>query len=152
LFEGYLDDDETTNRAFERRDGFDWFKTGDMVSADETGALRFVGRADDVIKVAGENVSLSEVEAVVAQAPGIFEACVVAKPDPIRDVVPVAYLVASDPQNPPDEAALEEYAAAHLAPQSRPRAWHFVDSLPRTSVGKIRRFVLAGDSAEEETT
>jgi carnitine-CoA ligase len=64
------------------------------------GALQFVGRADDVIKVAGENVSLTEVEAILAQAPGVLEVAVVPRPDEIRDVVPVAYIVARDQADP----------------------------------------------------
>ena len=105
-----------------------------------TGAMRFVGRADDVIKVSGENVSLSEVEAVLAQAPGVLEVAVVAKPDPIRDVVPSAYVVPRDPQHPPDLDQLAEWAATNLAPAAWPREWQLIDELPRTSVGKVRRF------------
>jgi crotonobetaine/carnitine-CoA ligase len=148
LFCGYLDDEATTGRAFTKEAGWDWFKTGDLVLRDESGSLRFVGRADDVIKVSGENVSLSEVEAVVAQAPGVFEACVIGKSDPVRDVVPIAFIVASDPDNLPSTADLDEFASGNLTPQSRPREWHFVDSLPRTSVGKVRRFVLGADIEE----
>jgi crotonobetaine/carnitine-CoA ligase len=73
----------------------------------------------------------------------------VAKPDPVRDVVPIAFVVAVDSANPPDSADLDAFARVNLSPQSRPREWHYVDSLPRTSVGKIRRFALtAGDNAK----
>ncbi len=148
LFSEYLDDEVTTGRAFASESDWDWFKTGDLVSRDQSGSLRFVGRADDVIKVSGENVSLSEVEAVVAQAPGVFEACVIGKSDPVRDVVPIAFLVPSDPDDLPTTSDLDEFACGNLTPQSRPREWHFVDSLPRTSVGKVRRFVLNAHANE----
>ena len=59
-------------------DGATWFLTGDLAVQTASGALRFVGRADDVIKVAGENVSLTEVEAILAQAPGVLEVAVIA--------------------------------------------------------------------------
>jgi carnitine-CoA ligase len=92
--------------------------------------------------VAGENGSLSEVEAALAQAPGVLEAAVLAQPDPIRDQVPVAYVVARDPTAPPSIEQLTSWAETHLAPQARPRAWHLIDTLPRTSVGKVRRFKI----------
>jgi crotonobetaine/carnitine-CoA ligase len=140
LFAGYLDDEQTTAQAFQTTDAGTWFSTGDLVSANSDGVLRFVGRVDDVIKVSGENVSLTEVEAAVAQAPGVLEVAVVAQPDPVRDVVPVAYIVARDPNAPPLTAELDEWAARNLTPAARPRAWQLIDELPRTSVGKVRRF------------
>lgn len=127
-------------------EGRTWFLTGDLATATPGGALRFVGRADDVIKVAGENVSLTEVEAVVAQAPGVLEAAVVARADPIRDQVPVAYAVPHDPDDPPSVDRLTTWAERHVAPRARPRAWYLIDSLPRTSVGKVRRFKIGIDT------
>ncbi|KUO05546.1 class I adenylate-forming enzyme family protein [Streptomyces caeruleatus] len=140
LFAGYLDDAETTARAFSTEPQGTWFATGDLVSRDADGVLRFTGRVDDVIKVSGENVSLTEVEAAVAQAPGVLEAAVVGVSDPVRDTVPVAYVVARDPNEPPRAEDLDEWADRNLAPAARPRAWHLIDELPRTSVGKVRRF------------
>lgn len=142
LFSGYLDDPDTTADGFtDQPDGTSWFHTGDLVVVDpETGAMRFVGRADDVIKVSGENVSLTEVESVIAQAPGVLEAAVLAQPDPIRDQVPVAYIVAKQATPLLDVASLADWAAANLPPAARPRDWYLIDELPRTSVGKVRRF------------
>jgi len=142
LFSGYLDDPAISNAAFRTEGESSWFTTGDLVAKDDDGVLRFVGRADDVIKVAGENVSLTEMEAVIAQAPGVLEAAVVARPDPIHDQVPVAYVVPRDPSEPPNPQQLAEWAISHLAPQARPREWFVIDSLPRTSVGKVRRFKI----------
>lgn len=143
LFAGYLDDEQATAKTFRTSEEGTWFATGDLVSADGDGVLRFVGRIDDVIKVAGENVSLAEVEAAVAQAPGVLEVAVIAQPDPVRDVVPVAYVVARDPDEPPRAADLADWAARNLAPAARPRQWHLIDELPRTSVGKVRRFRIS---------
>ena len=142
LFAGYLDDEATTAKVFRETPEGTWFATGDLVSQGADGVLRFVGRVDDVIKVAGENVSLTEVEAAVAQAPGVLEAAVVARPDPVRDVVPVAYVVARDHAHPPTPAELDEWALRNLTPAARPRDWTLIDELPRTSVGKVRRFRL----------
>lgn len=143
MFRGYFNDPEITERAFlTDSEGDDWFITGDLAVADNSGKWRFVGRVDDVVKVAGENVSLTEVEAALAQAPGVLEVAVVTIPDPIRDVVPVAYVVALDQENPPSKGELASWADANLAPASRPREWHLIDELPRTSVGKIRRSAI----------
>lgn len=143
LFRGYMDAPEINQRVFSTdADGTDWFSTGDLATQDDMGQLRFVGRVDDVIKVSGENVSLTEVESALAEAPGILEVAVVAKPDPVRDVVPVAYYVPKQQSHAPDEATLSAWAETHLVPAARPREWHQLDELPRTSVGKIRRFQL----------
>ena len=80
LFVEYLDDPATTDRSFVTDEhGATWFLTGDLAVHTAGGTLRFVGRADDVIKVAGENVSLTEVEAILAQAPGVLEVAVLAR-------------------------------------------------------------------------
>ena len=149
LFAEYLDAPEINERSFATDDdGATWFLTGDLAAATGPGgALQFVGRADDVIKVAGENVSLTEVESIVAQAPGVLEVAVVARPDEIRDVVPVAYVVARDKENPPSPDDLAAWAKEQLSPQARPREWHLIDELPRTSVGKVRRFKIGSDTA-----
>lgn len=143
LFSGYLDNDTATNRAFPpiEKDK-SWFFTGDLARRRPDGRLVFVGRVDDVIKVSGENVSLTEVEAAIAEAPGVLEAAVVAIDDAVRDKVPVAYVVARSRDAPPTAEQLERWAVNHLPRAARPRKWTIVDSLPRTSVGKIRRFML----------
>ncbi|MBM9467061.1 class I adenylate-forming enzyme family protein [Nakamurella leprariae] len=149
LFAEYLDDPATTGRAFTEIPGTGevWFATGDLAvaapDAGSPGSLRFVGRVDDVIKVSGENVSLTEVEAAAAQAPGVLEVAVLGRPDPLRDQVPVAYVVAKDPQQPPTADELGAWAATHLPPAARPREWHLIDALPRTGVGKVRRFRIS---------
>lgn len=148
LFAGYLASDGGVRSVFTADDRGTWFPTGDLVARDAQGVLRFVGRVDDVIKVAGENVSLTEVEATLAQAPGVLEVAVVARPDPIRDQVPVAYYVAKDPTQPPSPEELAAWAAQNLPSAARPREWHLIDALPRTSVGKVRRFRIGDDGAD----
>jgi carnitine-CoA ligase len=142
LFSGYLDDPETTAASF--RDG--WFLTGDRARRDVTGRFFFDGRRADVLKVAGENVSTVEVEQVLAAHPGILEAAVVGAPDEIRDEVPVGFVVANDPGNAPTVDELFEWCAQRLTKSKRPRDITFVDELPRTSVGKIRKFLLKEQS------
>ncbi|MCW3017197.1 MAG: putative crotonobetaine/carnitine-CoA ligase [Solirubrobacterales bacterium] len=133
LFAGYLHDAATTEAAFVG----DHFLTGDLGRVESDGSMRFVGRRGDVLKVAGENVSTVEVEAVLAEHPLVEDVAVVGVPDPIRDEVPIAHVVGDA-----SAAALAEWCAARLAPSKRPREFVFHDVLPRTSVGKIRKFKL----------
>lgn len=146
LFAEYLSNPSATSAAFVELEGRTWLRTGDLVVSTPAGRLRFVGRIDDVIKVSGENVSLTEVEAALAQAPGVLEVAVVPRPDAIRDVVPVAYVVQRDATSPIDVDELNAWALKNLPPQACPRDWHQVDELPRTSVGKIRRSQLTPQS------
>lgn len=138
LFSGYLDDPETTTKSYRGH----WFLTGDRATRDEAGRHFFDGRRADVLKVAGENVSTVEVEQVLSAHPDILEAAVIGQPDDIRDEVPVGFVVARDPQNAPTVAELHAWCDERLAKSKRPRDITYVDELPRTSVGKIRKFIL----------
>ena len=138
LFAGYLDDPVTTRASF--RAG--WFRTGDRATRDHTGRFFFDGRRSDVLKVAGENVSTVEVEAVLSSHPGVLEASVVGAADEVRDEVPVAFVVAADPVCPPSADELVAWCRDRLAKAKVPRDITFLDELPRTSVGKIRKFIL----------
>lgn len=144
LFDGYLDDPQTTESSLLRRDddGTVVFRTGDKAQVLSDGSLQFAGRSSEVLKVAGENVSVVEVEAVLAEHPDVFEVAVVGQPDPMRDEVPVAYIVLRADASFDREAFLD-WSAERLSPAKRPRDVVLMDELPRTSVGKIRKFLLA---------
>lgn len=139
LFAGYLVDPATTEAAF--RDG--WFLTGDRARRDTDGRHRFAGRRSDVLKVAGENVSTAEVEAVLTAHPAVFLAAVVAMPDDVRDEVPHAFVVVSPDHDPVGiHDVLMGWCDERLSKAKRPRAIVVVDELPKTSVGKVRTFIL----------
>lgn len=138
LFTKYLDDADTTAASFRH----DWFRTGDRATRDADGRFFFDGRRSDVLKVAGENVSTVEVEAVLTAHPGVLEASVVGAADPVRDEVPVAFVVARDPEAPPAVADLFDWCQARLGKAKQPRDITLLHELPRTSVGKIRKFML----------
>lgn len=138
LFAGYWRAPEITAAAFLGGR----FRTGDLGQVDPRGRFRFRGRRGDVLKVAGENVSTAEVEAVVDAHPSVHEVAVVGRPDPVRDEVPVAFVVRAPGRPEVTEEDLLAFAALSLSPSKRPREIHFVDELPRTSVGKIRKFML----------
>ena len=146
LFAGYLDAPDVTAASF--RDG--WFLTGDRATRDHTGRHYFDGRRSDVLKVSGENVSVVEVESTLAEHPAVLEAAVVGRPDDIRDEVPAAFVVAADPAAPPSIAELDAWCGERLAKAKRPAAITLIDELPRTSVGKIRKFLLAEQAAKHD--
>ena len=139
LFDGYLDDPDTTAASF-TADG--WFCTGDRARVGEDGRHYFEGRHSDVLKVAGENVSIVEVESVLAAHPAVLEAAVVGAPDEVRDEVPAAFVVPADPISPPTVEELASWCQEQLAKAKQPRSFTLMDELPRTSVGKIRKFLL----------
>lgn len=139
LFASYLDDPASTRAAF----AGGRFLTGDLARRDPDGQFVFCGRRGDVLKVAGENVSTVEVEAAIAEHPAVQDVAVIGTPDPIRDEVPVAHLVVDADVS---VAELEAWCAERLAPSKRPREYVFHDELPRTSVGKIRKFRLGASA------
>jgi crotonobetaine/carnitine-CoA ligase len=124
----------------------DWLRTGDLGRLDEEGYLYFVDRAKDIIKRAGENVSASEVERVLSEFPGVAEAAVVGRPDPIRDEAVVAFVVpaAGGAIDTPtlDVAALDAYCRGQLARFKVPEEYLVVEALPKTSIGKIEKKAL----------
>jgi carnitine-CoA ligase len=138
LFAEYLDDPDTTAASY--RDG--WFRSGDLARRDAQGQLTFAGRRSDVLKVAGENVSVVEIESVLAAHPSVLEAAVIGEADEIRDEVPVAYVVQEPGKSALDVAEVGEWCAERLSKAKRPVRIQVVEELPRTSVGKIRKFLL----------
>jgi crotonobetaine/carnitine-CoA ligase len=134
---GYLDDVDATRTALS--DG--WLRTGDHVRMDDDGYFYFVDRSKDMIKRAGENVAASEIETVVNTHPSVFESAAIGVPDAVRDEAIKVYVVLADGADATDEE-LKEWCATRLARFKVPSYIEFVDSLPRTSVGKIQRAAL----------
>lgn len=133
LFYEYLHDPEATAEAF---DAEGWFDTGDEISINAAGDLIFASRAKDMLKVGGENVGALEIETVIAGVPGVVECAVVGKPDPMRDEVPVAFVVANSPGGALETMILET-CEARLSAFKRPREIRFIDALPTGLLGKV---------------
>ena len=106
---------------------------------DRDGYYYFVGRKDDMINVAGENLYPKEVEDVLLRHPGLKDACVVPAPHTTKGEVPVAYVVARDPAAPPDEEAVKRFFLERGAPYAHPRRVFFLDQLPLGGTGAQRR-------------
>ena len=139
LMQGYLDDEARTAEAM--RGGY--YHTGDVASRDGDGYLTYVGRMDDVFKSADYRISPFELESVLIEHPAVAEAAVVPSPDPVRLVVPKAYvvLVAGSAPDAATARSILAHVRARVSPFKRVRRLEFAD-LPKTISGKIRRVEL----------
>jgi acyl-coenzyme A synthetase/AMP-(fatty) acid ligase len=120
--------------------------TGDRVREDEDGYLWFEGRADDVIISAGYRIGPFEVESALVAHQAVAEAAAVAAPDEVRGAVVRAVVVLRDGYTGSDQLVneLQEHVRAETAPYKYPRIVEFVDALPKTASGKIKRAELRG--------
>jgi len=139
LFKGYYRNTELTNEAW--HDGI--YYTGDMAWRDEDGYFWFVGRADDVIKSSGYRIGPFEVESALMTHPAVVECAITGVPDDIRgQVVKATIILATDYKNRQHENLkheIQEHVKNVTAPYKYPRIIEFVDQLPKTISGKIRR-------------
>lgn len=121
-----------------------WYISGDLAYQDEDGYFWFVGRADDVIKTAGERVGPFEVESALVEHPAVAEAGVIGKPDPIRGEIIKAFLSLNPGYHPSKklESEITLFVKKHLAGHASPREIEFRDRLPKTRSGKIMRRIL----------
>lgn len=118
-----------------------WLYTGDNAIRDNDGFYRFVDRKKDMIKRSGENISAGEVENVLLQHPAVFECAVIGLPDEIKDESIVAVVVLKAEQS-VEADSLIEFCADRLASFRVPQEIAFVESLPKTSVGKIQKHLI----------
>ena len=120
------------------------YLTGDRAYRDEDGYLWFVGRSDDVILSAGYRIGPFEVESILIEHPAVVESAVVSAPDEDRGSVVKAYVVVGQGYEPSDELAkeIQDYCKSHTAPYKYPRKIEFIEDLPKTTSGKIRRVEL----------
>lgn len=144
LFKCYLDDPQETSKAM--RDGV--YHTGDVACRDKDGYYWFVGRIDDVIKSSGYRIGPFEVENALMSHPAVVECAVTGVPDDIRGQVVKATIVLAKEwrdRNPEQLACeIQDHVKQATAPYKYPRVVEFVDSLPKTISGKIRRVALRG--------
>ena len=137
---GYWNRPEDTEADF----GGDWFHTKDAAQMDEDGYVWYAGRADDVIISAGYRIGPFEVESACVEHPAVKEAAAVASPDEKRGDIVKAFIVLAAGHEGTDETAddIKQFVRGHLSAYAYPRAIEFVDDLPKTLTGKIRRIEL----------
>jgi fatty-acyl-CoA synthase len=137
VMKGYYNDPEATQRAM----GDGWFRTGDAAVVHPDGYVEIRDRIKDVIISGGENVSSVEVEGVLLRHAAVLEVAVVGLSDERWGEAPHAFVVlregaAVEPRE------LVDFVRERLAHFKAPREVHFVDALPKTATGKIRKYVL----------
>ena len=122
----------------------DWYITGDRAYKDEDGYFWFVGRADDVIISAGYRIGPFEVESALKEHPAVAESAVIASPDEMRGEIVKAYVILAPgyTASPQLASELQDHVKRVTAPYKYPREIEFVESLPKTISGKIRRVEL----------
>jgi acetyl-CoA synthetase len=140
LMKEYWKNPEGNKKAFRG----DWYYTGDRAYKDENGYIWFVGRADDVIKSSGYRIGPFEVESALQEHPAVAESAVIGVPDPIRGTVVKAYVILAPGYKPSEELTkeLQEHVKKTTAPYKYPRIIEYVNELPKTLSGKIKRAEL----------
>ncbi len=121
-----------------------WNIPGDIYVRDAEGFFQYQYRNDDIIISGGINIAAPEVENVLLEHPGVFEVAVVASPDDLHGMVPKAFIVLHGTHRASDDLKkeLQDFVRRELAPYKCPRKIEFVNDLPKTSTGKIRRTEL----------
>lgn len=140
IFDGYWRDPDLTRAVLAGK----WYRTGDLVRVDEDGYFFFEGRADDVIKASGYRIGPFEVEDALVSHPAVVEAAVIGKPHPVRGQIVKAFVVLAKGYQPSEELVteLQEHVKQVTAPYKYPREIEFVEELPKTPSGKIKRAEL----------
>ena len=149
LFKGYYRDEEKTREAW--HDGY--YHTGDMAWRDEDGYYWFEGRIDDVIKSSGYRIGPFEVESALMTHPAVVECAITGVPDDIRGMVVKATVVLGKEwkSRAGDELVkeLQQHVKRETAPYKYPRIVEFVDELPKTISGKIRRVEIRNKDSKK---
>ena len=137
LFREYLGNLEATEKTIKG----DWYITGDRAYKDKDGYFWFVARADDIILTSGYRIGPFEIESVLIEHPAVKESAVVASPDEVRGEVVKAFVVLTEGHTPSDalKKELQGFVKKHTAPYKYPRKIEFIDELPKTISGKIKR-------------
>jgi medium-chain acyl-CoA synthetase len=140
LFKEYWKEPDRTASAFIPG----WYLTGDRAYVDEDGYFWFVGRSDDVILTSGYRIGPFEVESALIEHPAVAESAVVSSPDETRGEVVKAFVILAPNYKPSDALVkeIQDHVKKTTAPYKYPRKIEFVEELPKTISGKIRRIEL----------
>lgn len=149
LLDSYNFSDEDTKKSL--HDGF--YHTGDTAYRDEKGMFRYVGRNDDVIKSSGYRIGPFEIESVLLEHPAVSEVAVTGVPDKIRGFAVKATIVLTAKFEPSEELTkeLQKYVKDNTAPYKYPRVVEYVEALPKTFNGKIRRREIREKDMEQNS-
>ncbi len=148
IFEEYLENADENSAVFQQG----WYNTGDKAFRDEDGYYTFVGRGDDIIKASGYRIGPFEVESVIQEHPAVAENAVVASPDPVRGEIVKAFIVLAPGFAPSNKliGEIQDFVKERTAPYKYPREIEFMDELPKTISGKVKRAVLRTRELEKK--
>jgi len=137
---GYWRRPQETARAL-TEDG--WLKSGDLARSDEEGSFYIVGRSKEMFISGGENVYPAEIENLLASHPAVLEAAVIGVPNEAWGEVGRAYVQLRPGAAPPSAADLDGFCRRQLAAYKTPKFFVFVEDMPRTAAGKVRKHLLS---------
>ena len=148
LFREYWNKPDKTAECFKKG----WFLTGDVLYQDDEGYFWFSGRDDDLIMASGYRISPFEVESAIISHPDVLEVAVVASPDEIRGVIVKAFIILKDRHKASDNLIkeIQMHCKNVAAPYKYPREIEFVEELPKTQSGKIKRKMLREHEKEKK--
>jgi malonyl-CoA/methylmalonyl-CoA synthetase len=146
VFAGYWRNPEKTREEF-TADG--WFRTGDIGVFDRDGYLSIVGRAKDLIITGGYNVYPKEIELVIDALPGVAESAVIGVPHPDFGEAVTAVVVMAGGAGALSESDVIGHLKSQLASYKVPKRIHFVDALPRNTMGKVQKNILRDQLARQ---
>ena len=140
MFLGYWNNEAATKEKITNN----WFRTGDIGYRDEDGFLWFVGRSDDVISSAGYRIGPGEIEDSLMKHPAVLQTAVIGKPDELRGEIVKAYIVLARGYKAGAELSndIKTSVRERLSAHEYPREIEFIDELPMTTTGKVRRMDL----------
>ena len=147
MFDGYYQNPDMTKTVLDHN----IYHTGDTAWRDEDGYFWYVGRTDDIIKSSGYRIGPFEIESVIMEHPCCLECAITGVPDPIRGQVVKATIVLAKGYTASEELKkeIQNYVKKQTAPYKYPRVVEFVEELPKTISGKIRRTEIRGDQKKE---
>lgn len=147
MFDGYYQNPDMTKTVWDHN----IYHTGDTAWRDEDGYFWYVGRTDDIIKSSGYRIGPFEIESVIMEHPCCLECAITGVPDPIRGQVVKATIVLAKGYTASEELKkeIQNYVKKQTAPYKYPRVVEFVEELPKTISGKIRRTEIRGDQKKE---
>lgn len=135
VMKGYYKNQDATKAVFYDNK---WFRTGDLAQIDADGYIRIVGRCKDLIVSGGKNIYPREIEEVLLTLPGIEEAAVVGKPDPLRAEVPYAFVVLKEGCQ-RSETEIRAACRTHLSTYKIPTGVQCINEMPKTATKKIQK-------------
>ncbi|QYZ65145.1 MAG: acyl--CoA ligase [Gammaproteobacteria bacterium (ex Lamellibrachia satsuma)] len=137
IMPGYWRDEPLTNSVL----AAGWLYTGDLAHTDDEGFLYIDGRASDMIKSGANRISPKEIEEVIAELQGVAEVTVVGLPDELMGEVIKAFIVLA-PDTELDQRMIQSYCLKNLANYKVPKQISFIEELPKTQSGKVKRYLL----------